>query len=277
MLQPGWVGRLLLLAGFVLTLAWVGSASGATRILAIGDFGVGGTRERDMGAAVQTWESAHPADVLVTLGDNDYTASPSAFHTNWTASFGWLAGAGVGVMGTLGNHDVEVNGGAYEFDELNMPRARYRRVVGNVEFFVLDSNRVNAAQTGWLRKVLPSSKARWKIVVFHHPAYTCGGYRSNAAVVRRWVPVFERFGVDLVLNGHDHNYQRFAARRGVHYIVHGGGGQHLYAIEACPSSYPTRRFARAVHGFLYITADSEALRVRAVTPTQRVIDRAAYP
>src|SRR5213083_498282 len=104
-----------------------------------------------MGTAVQTYESTHPADVLVTLGDNDYTASPSAFHANWTASFGWLGGAGVSVMGALGNHDAEVNGGAYEFDELNMPRSRYRRVVGNVEFFVLDSNRINAAQTGWLR------------------------------------------------------------------------------------------------------------------------------
>jgi Calcineurin-like phosphoesterase len=276
MLQPGQVGRLLFLAWFVLTLAWTGSASGATRILAIGDFGVGGTRERDMGAAVQTWESAHPADVLVTLGDNDYTASPSAFHTNWTASFGWLAGAGVGVMGTLGNHDVEVNGGAYEFDELNMPRARYRRVVGNVEIVVLDSNRVNAAQTSWLRHALRSSTARWQVVVFHHPAFTCGGYRANPAVRRGWVPVFERLGVDLVLNGHDHNYQRFAARRGVHYVVHGGGGQHLYPIEPCPDGYPARRFARAAHGFLSIVADTDTLRVRAVSPGLRVIDRAIY-
>jgi hypothetical protein len=252
------------------------ASSAATRILAIGDFGVGGTTEHNMGEAMRTFEASHPSDVLLTLGDNDYTASPSTFHANWTDAFGWLGGAGVSVAGTLGNHDVEVNGGAYEFDELNMPRARYRRVVGDVELFILDSNRVNTAQTRWLRRALRSSAARWQIVAFHHPAFTCGAYRGNPAVRRRWVPVFGRLGVDLVLNGHDHNYQRFAGRRGVHYVVHGGGGQHLYPIEPCPSGYPARRFARAAHGFLSIVADADTLRVRAVSPGLRVIDRAIY-
>jgi Calcineurin-like phosphoesterase len=270
------VGRLPLLAALVAAFAMPSTASGATGILAVGDFGVGGTTERDMGQAMRTFEANHPADLLLTLGDNDYTASPSAFHTNWVNAFGWLGGAGLSAAGTLGNHDVEVNGGAYEFDELNMPRAHYRRVLGDVELFVLDSNRVNTAQTSWLRRALRSSTARWQIVVFHHPAFTCGGYRANPAVRRRWVPVFESLGVDLVLNGHDHNYQRFAARGGVHYVVHGGGGQRLYPIEACPSGYPARRFGRAAHGFLSIVADADTLRVRAVSPGLRVIDRAIY-
>jgi hypothetical protein len=85
-----------------------------------------------------------------------------------------------------------------------------------VTFFILNSNRVNSVQTEWLKKVLPASTAMWKIVVFHHPAWTCGGYRSNTAIVQTWVPLFERYGVQLVLNGHDHNYQRFAPRRPLH-------------------------------------------------------------
>jgi 3',5'-cyclic AMP phosphodiesterase CpdA len=153
-----------------------------------------------------------------------------------------------------------------------MPRARYRRVVGNIELFVLNSNRVNVAQTDWLKRVLPASAATWKIVVFHHPAWTCGEYRSNAAVVQKWVPLFEQYGVQLVLNGHDHNYQRFGARNGVRYIVHGGGGAHLYPIETCPSSYPTRRFARAVHGFLFLRATDTELRVSAVNRRRQTID-----
>jgi hypothetical protein len=47
-----------------------------------------------MGEAMRTFETTHPADAFVTLGDNDYTESPRAFHSNWTASFGWLGGAG---------------------------------------------------------------------------------------------------------------------------------------------------------------------------------------
>jgi 3',5'-cyclic AMP phosphodiesterase CpdA len=259
---------LLAVAAFV----WTGAASGATKILAVGDFGVGGTTERELGAIMKRFESGHPSDLLVTLGDNDYTESPRAFHRNWVAAFGWLGSAGVRVAGALGNHDIRVDGGRYEYDELDMPRARYRRVVGNIELFVLNSNRVNVAQTDWLKRVLPASAATWKIVVFHHPAWTCGEYRSNAAVVQKWVPLFEQYGVQLVLNGHDHNYQRFGARNGVRYIVHGGGGAHLYPIETCPSSYPTRRFARAVHGFLFLRATDTELRVSAVNRRRQTID-----
>jgi hypothetical protein len=187
MLQPSAVGRSSLAAIVVApALALSGHAAEPTRILAIGDFGVGGSTQTTMGAAVRTWEEAHPAHILVTLGDNDYTEDPDAFHDNWTASFGWLQGAGVDVAGTLGNHDVRVDGGRYEFDELGMPRWRYRRVVGNVELFLLNSNNVGSArQRDWLRVRLRESTATWKIVAFHHPAFTCGPVRAR---IRRGAP-----------------------------------------------------------------------------------------
>jgi hypothetical protein len=278
MLQPSAVGRRLLVVSLCAALLCTASAHAATGILAVGDFGVGGTTEREMGTAMKRFEANHAAALLLTLGDNDYTESPSAFHRNWTASFGWLGGAGLGVAGTLGNHDIRVDGGRYEYDELDMPRAHYKRTVGNVALFILNSDRVNSFQTEWLKRVLPASTATWKIVVFHHPAWTCGEYRGNAAVVQAWVPLFERYGVQLVLNGHDHNYQRFAPRHGVRYIVHGGGGAHLYPIESCPASYPTRKFARAVHGFLYLHATETRLRASSLNRRRTVVDRVViYP
>ena len=75
-----------------------------------------------------------------------------------------------------------------------------------------------------------------------------------------------------MLAGHDHNYQRFAARNGVRYLVHGGGSTNLYAIEDCPAGYPTRRFARASRGFLFIRAKDEVLRASSVNLRGRVID-----
>jgi Calcineurin-like phosphoesterase len=276
MLQPRAVGRAFLVS-LIVALAWTGSA-GATGILAVGDFGTGGAAERDIGAAMRAFEAHHPAAVLVTLGDNDYTASPTAFHRNWTADFGWLRGAGVSVIGTLGNHDVRVGGGRYEFDELHMPRGNYRRTVGNVQFFILNSNRVGTRQTNWLANALAASTALWKIVVYHHPAWTCGAYRSNTAVVRNWVPLFQRYGVNLVLSGHDHNYQRFAPRHGIPYIVDGGGGQRLYPLATCPAGYPRRLFARAIHGFLYLRSSATDLRGVSVTRARRIIDRfTIYP
>ena len=272
MLQPSAVRRRLLLVILSAAFLWSGTAHADTGILAVGDFGVGGTTERDMGTAMKLFEANHPADILLTLGDNDYTESPSAFHNNWTQSFGWLGASGLRVAGTLGNHDIRVDSGHYEYDELDMPRAHYRRTVGNLELFILNSNRVNSTQTEWLKKVLPASTATWKVVAFHHPVWTCGAYRSNRAIVHTWVPLFEQYDVDFVLNGHDHNYQRFAARRGVRYIVHGGGGQHLYPIERCPAYYPTRKFARAVRGFLYLHATDSELRVSSVTRRRNIID-----
>jgi 3',5'-cyclic AMP phosphodiesterase CpdA len=273
MLQPRAVGRTLL-ASLVTALVWTGAA-GATGILAVGDFGTGGTAERDMGVAMRAFESNHPAAVLVTLGDNDYTESPTAFHRNWTAYFGWLGGAGVSVTGTLGNHDVRVDGGRYEFDELNMPRAFYKRTIGDVQFFILNSNTVGPRQTAWLANALAGSAALWKIVVYHHPAWTCGAYRSNAAVVKNWVPLFEKYNVNLVLSGHDHNYQRFAPRNGVTYVVHGGGAAPLYRLHRCPSSYPPKARRFAEHGFLYVSATDARLDVSAVDIRGRVRDHVA--
>jgi 3',5'-cyclic AMP phosphodiesterase CpdA len=273
MLQPWSVGRSSLAAIAVAPVLSFSLGPDDTGVLAIGDFGVGGSTQRSMGAAVRTWEESHPADVLLTLGDNDYTESPAAFHDNWTSSFGWLESAGVIVSGTLGNHDVRVDGGRYEFDELGMPRARYRRSIGDIDFFLLNSNSASSGkQRDWLRTKLAESTAPWQIVAFHHPAYTCGGYLGNSAVLSRWVPLFERYGVDLVLSGHDHNYQRFKEYRGVRYVVHGGGGAPLYSIRRCPASYPRRRFASSRHGFLYLVASPDAIRGYAVRPSGTVID-----
>lgn len=63
-----------------------------TRILAIGDFGVGGASQRNLGAAVRRFEAHNRAQVLLALGDNDYTENPAAFRSNWDESFGWARG-----------------------------------------------------------------------------------------------------------------------------------------------------------------------------------------
>jgi 3',5'-cyclic AMP phosphodiesterase CpdA len=241
-------------------------------LLAIGDFGVGGSRQQALGAAIRRFEARNPADTLVTLGDNDYTASPAAFRANWAAAFDWLEAAEVSVTGTLGNHDVRVERGRYEFQTLGMPGPFYRRRVGDVELFLLDSNAPTWSQTLWLQRALAGSTARWKIAVFHHPAFTCGAYRAHAVVGRRWVPLFERYRVRLVLSGHDHNYQRFKARRGVTYVVHGGGSGYFYGLRACPRSYPVRVARRLEQGFLYLLVRDDRLDGYAVNIAGRRTD-----
>ncbi len=254
------------LVSVVVFLALAVPARAATGILAIGDFGVGGERERQVGGALRAYEEAHPAELLLTLGDNDYTRG-RAFEASWQASFGWLAEAGVDVAGTLGNHD-----GRYELGTLQMPGTYYTRRAGDVQIFVLNSNAIGSRQTRWLRGALAASTAPWKIAVLHHPPYTCGGHLGGIGVRRAWRPVFERYHVRLVLSGHDHNYQRFAPVRGVTYVVHGGGGAGLYALKACPRGYPRRIAGRVAHGFLYLEASPEVLVVRAVSLDGATVD-----
>ena len=230
----------------------VRTADSAVRIAAIGDYGVGGSMQRSLGASVRRAATQRGLDVLVTLGDNDYTRDPVAFRANWDASFGWLSRRPIAVAGVLGNHDVEIDEGRYVRGALRMPARYYTRRLGDVQLFLLDSTAVDPAQTRWLARALARSRARWRIAVLHHPPYSCGKYGADARVLASWQPLFERRNVRLVLSGHDHNYQRFTPRAGVTYVVHGGGGRGLYDIRPCPGEYPRRAVARAEHGFLYL-------------------------
>ena len=255
---------------------FAGPTTGAqTRVafLAVGDYGVGGAAQLAIGRRMERYEARRGAQMLATLGDNDYTLSPSRFRSNWSRSYAWARRAGLRIAGVLGNHDYGTQSGRYVFRTLGMPGAYYTRRLGDAELFLLDSNAVTDRQTAWLEQRLADSGATWKIAVLHHPPYTCGGHEGHSTVVSRWVPLFEKYGVQLVLSGHDHNYQRFARRKGVTYVVHGGGGAGLYWLKDCPSSYPARVRARREHGFLYVVGDADVLSVTAVNLRGRATDR----
>ncbi len=86
----------------------------------------------------------------------------------------------------------------------------YTLCYGNVQFFLLDSNRRPHQlwqQRRWLREQLHQSRAQWKILVLHHPLFSIKG---NNNLVQRWMfnDLVEEYGVDLVLQGHEHAYAR---------------------------------------------------------------------
>src|SRR4249919_3900471 len=97
----------------VLGLAGSTGAQTRTAFLAAGDYGVGGSAESSLGRAMQRYEARKPAEMLVLLGDNDYTNSPRLFRANWGRSFGWARSDGLRVAGVLGNHDYHVRRGRY--------------------------------------------------------------------------------------------------------------------------------------------------------------------
>jgi acid phosphatase len=75
----------------------------------------------------------------------------------------------------------------------------------------------------WLERTLADSDATWKVVALHHPLYSAGYQGSSIEVRRLLEPIFIANGVQLVLSGLDHDYQRSEVINGVTYIVSGAG------------------------------------------------------
>jgi hypothetical protein len=88
------------------------------------------------------------------------------------------------------------------------PGRAYALRYGNALFVVLDSNLSAEAQAPWLEAQLRDTDATWKFAVYHHPAYASRPGRSYPDVVKHWVPLFDKYHVDLALQGHDHAYLR---------------------------------------------------------------------
>lgn len=79
----------------------------------------------------------------------------------------------------------------------------------NSQLIMLDSTAATM-QEKWLNDILASSQQTWNIVIMHHPVYSTAKNRDNAILRERFKPIFEKYGVDLVLQGHDHTYARGA-------------------------------------------------------------------
>lgn len=89
-------------------------------------------------------------------------------------------------------------------------------------------------QIPWLEEVLSNSGTPWKIAVGHKPAYSSGWYGPTDYIVEHWVPLFEKYGLDIYFNGHEHSYERTWPIRegclcadGVVYITASGAGSDL--------------------------------------------------
>jgi 3',5'-cyclic AMP phosphodiesterase CpdA len=249
--------------------------TGPYRFVVVGDFGEGGSSEASIASAIDDWTDGHPINGFVSTGDNVYqSGAPAEFAAAWTAPYGWVDSEGIPVIATLGNHDVETNDGTPVMRLLGMPARWYTKRIGPVEFFVLDANEpTNPDQLRFLEQAIAESTARWKVAVFHQPAYSCSRHGSSPEVDAVWLPILARDGVDLVLNGHDHTYQRFGPIHGTTYVVTGGGGAGLYYETDCPAGTPQPDVHETVHNFVTLTTDESTLRLQALNADGRVIDR----
>jgi hypothetical protein len=242
----------------------------------IGDFGLGNDDEEAVAKAMHKWIDGHAIDAFVTVGDNIYPeAERKYFDAAWTEPFGWVDDAGIPVFPALGNHDVEDGSSEDVIAFFDMPGPWYDEKIGPVHLIVLDSNQVgDPDQTEWLEETISGDEAKWTVVVVHKPPYGCGKYDGTPAVRDAWVPTF-RNEADLVLSGHDHNYQRFAPLDGVTYLITGGGGDSFYGLDdECLAETPARLAGNdSIHHFLAVRASAKRLEVLAIATDGSIIDR----
>ncbi|MFI6600224.1 metallophosphoesterase family protein [Nonomuraea sp. NPDC050536] len=240
--------------------------------IALGDFGTASSAQRAVAEAMGGWADAgHRVDALVSTGDNVYPdGDPHRFDEAIDQPYARWRGS---IWATLGNHDEQNGNGPDQLTHLALPELPYARRLAGAQVLFLDANRPDLAQARWLDEQLSAPGPRFRIVVFHQPAWSCSEHGSTPAVDRLWVPVIERHRVALVLNGHDHNYQRFVSPGGVTYVVTGGGGAALYALRACHGT-PGRVAAAVRHHFTAVEITKNTLTLTAVDQHGKPFDRA---
>jgi hypothetical protein len=191
---------------------------------------VGDTRSAsDKTADVSEWtkiaEAAGKEDPLFTafLGDFVFLGYLEWMWPAWFEAGRPLLENSV-FMSCHGNHEEYAM--AY-FERFSFPDNErwYSFDVSGVHFVCLDTGLMDYAeqpllreQSPWLEKDLAEAAERgtdWIVVFFHRPPYSAGeGYGDQPDIVEEWVPIFDRYGVDLVLDSHEHFYQRSFPMKG---------------------------------------------------------------
>lgn len=219
--------------------------------------------------AMTTAAATQKFDALILLGDNVYpVGDPSLLQKAIFEPLRDLLNAGSRLLPVLGNHDVVAGHGDALAAGLGMPARWYAQEVGPVLFVGLDSTQFDEpAQRTWLEQTLAASTSPWKIVAMHHPPFSAGMHGSHEGAQQAFTPLFERLGVQLVLSGHDHDYQRSHPIRGVTYLVSGGGSK----VRPTGTEEFTAASASTLH-FLDIGVWADRLHVRAVDHTGHVFD-----
>jgi tartrate-resistant acid phosphatase type 5 len=287
--------------------AWAAAEpdDGEIGFVAVGDWGRRGQRSqrevaRAMGAAAQEITSRF----VISAGDNFYPAGVrSVADPHWKVSFedvytapalqtAWYA--------ALGNHDYRGVAQA-QVDYTRHSRRwrmpdRYYKVsaaalgTSLLDLFVIDTSplvdrdnydeilqqlarghlerRDGARQIAWLDDELRRSTAPWKIVVGHHPIYS-GGHGDSAELVDQIAPLLEAHGVQVYINGHDHDLQHI--RRGrVDYVCAGAGADSAAHVTPVDGT----RYCLSRPGFAMFRLDRQALRLEFRDLTGRALYQA---
>ena len=198
------------------------------RFISVADTGTGDGGQYAVAKAMARYHRQNPFDLAILAGDNIYNDGEiEKINAVFERPYQPLLQQGVKFHACLGNHDIRTANGdpQVSYANFNMKGRFYTFSREQVQFFVLDTNH-NAdwkTQLPWLEQELSRSDAKWKVVFGHHPIYSSGSYGTNQAFIKSLTPLFQKHGVQLYINGHDHNYERTRSINNTTYLVCGAG------------------------------------------------------
>lgn len=259
------------------------SSPAEVHLAVVGDMGSVNSHEADVAVLV----AAAAPDAVVTVGDNAYGSAGQdlavgQYYHPFIGAYSGAYGAGSPTnrfFPALGNHDISDGPGlAGYLSFYDLPGAgttslrpsgneRYYDVVlGPVHLFFVNSDpsepagrTASSTQATWLRNGLAASPSPWNVVVFHHAAFSSSSAHGSNATMQ-WP--FEAWGADLVLNGHDHTYERVVRDDDgdgtpLTYVVDGLGGQAPYGFTTPVAGSQVRY--NADYGALFLDATETSL------------------
>lgn len=248
----------------------------------VGDVGTGKDGQYAIARSMtQQWQSS-PFSIALLTGDNIYSEGEiEKVSDAFERPYADLLKEGVKFYAALGNHDFQTNQGEDEiaYSGYNMSARYYTFTEQSVQFFALDTNLAEVEDGGgqawkdqlqWLRAELARSPALWKIVFAHHPVYSSGYHGSSTVLIESLTPIFAEYGVQLYLNGHDHNYERTKPIHGTTYITSGNGAVLRPVGESDWTAYAVSQL-----GFNTVAVYPDRIVVEAIDRNNEVYDAVA--
>ncbi|OSZ77977.1 hypothetical protein CAP35_06830 [Chitinophagaceae bacterium IBVUCB1] len=238
------------------------------------------------------------ADLMLLLGDNAY---PNGTDAEYTTGFFMPYENSILKNHILfpapGNHEYANNAARQDdhniayYDIFTVPtggqsggiasnnEAYYSYDWGNIHFLSLDSYGeedagttrlydTNGTQVQWIKADLAANTKKWTIAYWHHPPYTMGSHNSDTendlvAFREKFIQILERNGVDLILCGHSHNYERSYLLNGYYgnensfskasHTRDSSSGRYDGSTQSCPYTYKSGKYQ---HGTVYVVAGS---------------------
>ena len=244
--------------------------TGTLKFAVIGDSGTGDNNQYRLAKVFTEMHQRFAYEFVLMMGDNMYGSENARdFQRKFEIPYKAVLDKGVKFYASLGNHD-STNQRMYKLFNMGGERFYTFRPKQGIRFFALDSNYMDRTQLQWLEKELAASGSDWKIMFFHHPIYSSGGrHGSDTALRDQLEPLFLKYGVDVVMAGHEHFYERLKPQKGIHYFISGGAGKLRKGDVG--GTFTEKAFDQGFH-FMIFEIDGDQMHFQVITDQGKTVD-----